>query len=79
MADESRPDGIVEQCSDGLVCAVALEQENDLGLGQEDRVSLEGLLEIPGIESRVFGEQRLRSLASVRSQAGNKNEALHAS
>ena len=79
MADERRPDGIVEQCSDRLVCAVALEQEDDLGLGQKDHVSLEGLLEIPGIESRMFGEQRLRSLTSVGSQAGNKNEALHGS
>jgi hypothetical protein len=39
MADEGRPDWIVEQRSDRLVRSVAFEQEDDLSLGQEDGVS----------------------------------------
>ena len=77
MSDESRPSWIVEEGSDSLVRALAFEQEDDLSLGQEDGVSVEGGLELLGAERRVLGEQRLRSLTTVGSQTSSKDEAIH--
>jgi hypothetical protein len=79
VTHERRPDGIVEERPDRLARAIAFEQEDDLGLGQEDGVSLEGVLEILGAESGVVGEKRLRSPAGAGFQRGNKNEAIHGS
>jgi len=76
MADEGRPDWIVEKRSDSLVRALALEQEDDLSLRQEDGVSVEGL-ELLGAEGRVLGEKRLRSLTNVGFQTSSKDEAIH--
>jgi hypothetical protein len=59
------------------VRACALKQEDDLSLGQEDDMSVEGFLEILAAESRVFGEKRLSSLLTVGFQAGNKDETIH--
>jgi hypothetical protein len=56
MADEGRPDWIVEERSDGRLRALTFEQEDDLGLGQKDGVSLEGGLELLGAERGVLGE-----------------------
>ena len=72
-----RPDWIVEKRSDRLVGALALEQEHHLGLGQEDRVSVEGGLELLRAERRVLGEKRLRSPTAVGCQASSKDEAIH--
>ena len=77
MADEGRPDWIVEKCSDSLVRALAFEQEDDLSLGQEDGVSVESGPEVLGAERRVLGEKRLRSLTTVGSQTSSKDEAIH--
>jgi hypothetical protein len=76
MADERRPDWIVEKRSDRLVRALAFEQEDGLGIGQEDGVSVEGGLELLGAERRVLGEKRLRPLATVGLQTGSKDEAI---
>lgn len=77
VADERRTDWVVEQRSHRLVGAFPLEQEDDLALGQEDDVSVEGLLEILGAQSRVFCEKSLRSLIGAGFQAGSKDEAIH--
>jgi hypothetical protein len=76
MAEEGRPDRIVEKRSDRLVRALAFEQEDDLSLGQEDSVSVEGL-ELLGAEGRVLGKKRLRSLTSVGFQTSSKDEPIH--
>jgi hypothetical protein len=77
MADEGRPDWIVEKRSDRLVRALAFEQKDDLSLGQEDGVSVEGGLELLSAERRVPGEKRLRSLTTVGFQTSSKDEAIH--
>jgi hypothetical protein len=77
MADEGRPDWIVEKRPDRLVRALAFEQEDDLSLGQEDGVSVEDGLELLGAERRVLGEKRLRSLTTVGFQTSSKDEAIH--
>src|SRR5262245_36356755 len=77
VTDERRLGGVVEQRPYGLVRAVALEQEDDLGLGHEDGVSVQGFLELLAAESRVLGEQRLSSLLTAGCQAGDKDEAIH--
>jgi hypothetical protein len=77
MADEGRLDWIVEKRSDRLVRALAFEQEDDLSLGQEDGVSVEGGLELLGAERRVLGEKRLRSLMTIGFQTSSKDEAIH--
>ena len=77
MGDERRSGWIVEERSDRLVRALAFEQEDDLGLGQEDRVSVEGRLELLAAEGRVLGEKRLRSLTTVGFQTSSKDEAIH--
>ena len=40
-------------------------------------MSVEGFLEIPGAQSRVFGEKSLRSLMTVGLQTGSKDKAIH--
>src|SRR5262245_61872793 len=77
MADERRLDGIVEDGLDRLVRALALEEEDDLGLREEDDVPHEGVLELRSPERRMLGEELLRPRAGVRFQAGDENEALH--
>jgi hypothetical protein len=77
VADERRPGWIVEKRSDRLGRAPAFEQEDDLGLGQEDGVSVEGCLELRGAEGRVLGEKRLCSPTTVGFQTSSKDEALH--
>jgi hypothetical protein len=77
MAHEGGPDWIVEERSDRLVRARALEQEDGLGLGQEDCVSVESGLELLSAERRVHSEKPLRSLTTVGSQASGKDEAVH--
>jgi hypothetical protein len=57
--------------------ALAFEQEDDLGLGQEDGVSVECGLKLLGAERRVLAEKRLRSLTTVRSQTSSEDEAIH--
>jgi hypothetical protein len=57
VADEGRPDWIIEKRSHRPVRALAFEKEDDLGLGQEDGVSVEGGLELLGAERRVLGEK----------------------
>ena len=76
-ADERRPDWIVEQRSHRLVRPFSLEEEDDLSLGQEDDVSVEGFLEIRSAQSRMFGEKGLRSLMTVGFQTSSKDEAIH--
>jgi hypothetical protein len=77
MGHECRPDWIVEKRSDRLVRALAFEQEDDLGLGQEDGVSVECGLEFLGAERRVLGEKCLRFLTTVGSQTSSEDEAIH--
>ena len=77
VADERRADWIVEKRSHRLVRPFPLKEEDDLGLGQEDDVSVDGFLQIVGAQSRVFGEKSLRSLITVGIQTGGKDEAIH--
>jgi hypothetical protein len=66
MADEGRPDRIVEKRSDRLVRALAFEQEDDLRLGQEDGVMLPApitrTVSTPSRRTRVTS----RAIASTR-------------
>ena len=73
MADERRLDWIVENRSDRLARAFALEEEDDLGLRQVDGVPIQGRLELRAAESRVFGEKLLRSLTTAWFQAGDED------
>jgi hypothetical protein len=76
-ADERRLDWIVENRSDRLARAFALEEEDDLGLRQEDGVPVHGRLELRAAESLVFGDKFLRSLTTAGFQAGDEDEAIH--
>ena len=73
VADERRLDWIVENRSDRLSRAFALEEEDDLGLRQEDGVPVQGCLELRAAESRVFGDKLLRSLTPAGFQAGDED------
>jgi hypothetical protein len=73
VADERRLDWIVENRSDRLARAFALEEEDDLGLRQVDGVPVQGRLELRAAESRVFGEKLLRSLTTAWFQAGDED------
>jgi hypothetical protein len=77
MADERRLGWIVEDRPDRFVRAFALEEEDDLGLRQENGVPVEGRPELRAAESRVFGKELLGSLTTIGFQAGNKHEAIH--
>jgi hypothetical protein len=77
VADERRLDWIVENRSDRLARAFALEEEDDLGLRQEDGVPVHGRLELHAPEGRVFGEKLLRPLTTAWFQAGDEDEAIH--
>jgi hypothetical protein len=73
VADERRLDWIVENRSDRLSRAFALEEEDDLGLRQVDGVPVQGQLELGGAESRGPGEKLLRSLTTAGFQAGDED------
>jgi hypothetical protein len=75
--DERRLDWIVHNRSDPLARAFALEEEDDLGLRQEDRVPVHRRLELRPAESVVLGEKLLRSLTTAGFQAGDEDEAIH--
>jgi hypothetical protein len=66
MADERRLNWIVENRSDRLVGAFALEEEDDLSLRQENGVPVERCREFRLAESRTFGDELLRSLTTAR-------------
>jgi hypothetical protein len=59
--------------SDRLAGAFALDEEDDLGLRQEDGVPVQGRLELRAAESRVFGDKLLRSLTTAGFQAGDED------
>jgi hypothetical protein len=66
---------VVEDRCDRPVRVRALEEEHDLGLRQEDRLSIEGRTE--DIIGRVSGEKLLRSLATAGFQASHEYVTVH--
>jgi hypothetical protein len=66
---------VVEDRFDRLVRIRALDEEDDLGLRQEDCLSVEGCPD--ALVHWVFGEKLLRSLATVGSQASHEYVPVH--
>lgn len=77
MSDERRADGVVEKRPNRLVRGFAFEQEDSLGLRQEDGVPVESCVELRATENRMLGKKLLRSLTNPGLQAGNEDEPIH--